>query len=210
MKKEKSFYIIITILTLTYFYSCSTNKGNFILNEEFNNNKIGWVEEQTEFHYLEIKDGEYLIHSIDTSNARSSAGTVYGGYLYGLPSKYQIITSIKQKETKNENTHFGIILQSSTLEYKFAVYADGVIIVSEYDYNSKIRKILISKKINLSPTEPAEISINIDDMYFMVTVNDLTIGSSRFKTKTSSWNDLRLYASSESAILVDYIRIRKK
>lgn len=198
------------LMTLTCFSSCSTNKGNFILNEEFNSNKIGWVEEQTEFHYLEIKGGKYLIHSIDTSNARSSSGSMYGGYLYGLPAKYQIHTSIKLTETKNSNTNFGIILRSPTLEYKFAVYTDGDIIVSEFNYNSDERKILVSKKINLSFFEPTEIAINIDNMDFMITINDLTIGNSKFKTKTSSWNDLRLYASSESAILVDYLRIRKK
>jgi hypothetical protein len=211
MKKNYFIKTSIIILVFHFLTSCISINENYILNEEFEINELGWVEEQNDFHFLEINNGEYYIHSIDTNSARSSTGSKADLYLYGLPKEYEIKTSFKTTEIRNENTHFGIILYSSTMEYLFIIYPNGDLIVSEYDYNNETHTNILGKNIKSSLlTEPIELLINVNDMEFTMYVNDLKIGNGKFKTKTSSWNDLRLFTSSKSAILIDYLKIYKK
>jgi len=62
-------------LTLIFLSSCSKqHKDNYILNENFDSNKIGWTEESTQAHITELKDGYYYIYSIDTAKEQSSTG----------------------------------------------------------------------------------------------------------------------------------------
>ncbi|MDP3928493.1 MAG: hypothetical protein Q8R57_05685 [Bacteroidota bacterium] len=211
MKTDKLFKSFLVLIVINLLNSCISNKeDNYILYEEFETNEIGWIEEQTDFHFLEIKNGEYYIHSKDTSSARSSSGSKADWYLYGLPKQYEIKTSIKTSDISKEKTHFGLILYSPTIEYLFIIYTNGDLIVSEYDYNSEKYKNLLAKNLEISLSDPIELSIIINDMEFIMKINDKKIGNGTFKTKTSSWNDLRLFTSSESAILVDYLKIKRQ
>jgi len=210
MTVNRLFKTLIIVAAITNLISCSTEKSEYIIDEQFDTNKLGWVEERTDFHYLNIRKGEYLIHSLDTSVARSSTGTMAGRYLYDLPMQYEITTSVKLVKKNSNKVSFGLFLYSSTLEYGFTIYSDGEIIVSEYDYNRESSINLLSKKIKLTPSDSTDIMISINDMGFELIVNDISIGTATFRTETSSWHDLRLFTSSGSAILVDYLRIKEK
>jgi len=210
MKIDKVLKTILILGLVINHISCSTDKDEYILDENFDSNELGWVEERTDFHYLDIRDGEYFIHSIDTSASRSSSGSLAGNYLYDLPKQYEIATSIKLSEKIKNNTHFGILLYSPTLEHNFAVFSDGEIVVTEYDFNKDSSNELLSKKIELSLSDPTNIIIKIKEMEFELVINNKTIGTGNFKTETNSWYDLRLYTSVESSILVDYLRIKEK
>lgn len=185
-------------------------KQEFILDEPFDTNKLGWVEEQTDYHFLEISHGGYFIHSIDTASHRSSSGSISGSYLYDLPKKYNISTSIKLVEKKRDNTNFGILLSTATLEYTYSFYTKGEVVVSEYNYNADSTVNLISEKLDLIKSDEVDFVIKINDMEFELFVNDVNVGEGKFRTKTSAWYDLRLYTSAESSIVVDYLRIKSK
>lgn len=116
---------LIFILTLLVS-SCESSKTNkLILDEPFNDNEIGWIEESTSSHILDIVDGYYRISSRDSMSSRTSRGRLLSNYLVNLPSEYSIESSIKLTESENEDTHFGIILLSPSLEYCISIYSTG-------------------------------------------------------------------------------------
>ena len=200
---------LILIGIIVILMQC-VSKQEYILDEPFDTNKLGWVEEQTDYHFLEISHGGYFIHSIDTASDRSSSGSISRSYLYDLPKKYEIATSLKLVEKKRDETNFGILLSTATLEYTYSFYTKGEVVVSEYNYNADSTVNLISEKIDLLRSDKADIVIKINEMDFKLFVNDVNIGEGKFRTKTSAWYDLRLYTSAESSIVVDYLRIKSK
>ena len=64
MRKVIPQYLLILFTLLSVSISCMKQNESFILNETFDINTRGWVQEDTEFHKLEIKDGFYYIKSI--------------------------------------------------------------------------------------------------------------------------------------------------
>jgi hypothetical protein len=200
----------LSAITFALSISCIAQKKNsYILDENFDSNKIGWVEESTNAHKTEVKDGFYYIYSIDTSKEQSSAGPKNISFLWGMPKAYEITSSF-QIIDQMMPPHFGIILGSSTLEYKFSFSHANTGEVREWDYNrdSEIRLFTKSagKEIDLATTQVV-FRIKVADSHFEFYINDELIGYGQFNAK--SWEDIRLYTTSGSAIRIDYLRIQK-
>ena len=204
--KSVSWFILFFALSVTGF---EQKKKNYILDENFDSNKLGWVEESTGAHKIEFRDGFYFIHSIDTSSAQSSAGPQNISFLWSMPKAYEIISSF-QSIDQGSTPHFGIILGSATLEYKFSYSHLNAGEVEEWDYNRDSEITLFSKpvrsKIEIDKT-PIIFRLKVADSHFEFYVNDELIGNGHFSAK--AWRDIRLFTSSSSAVKIDYLRIEK-
>lgn len=192
-------------VSLICLSSCSNKQ---ILNEQFDDNKLGWVEERTNYHRTDIRYGKYLIQSIDSSKSRSSTGSKSDSYLVNLPEKYEITTSFEFNETNGNLCNAGIILVSPTLEYQFGVYSDGSVGVTEYDCNSDSTITLVWQTADLNREQPVDLAIEIKGMHFDLAVNNRILAEGNFRTETSSWRDLRLYTSTQSTTIFDYLKIK--
>ena len=184
-------------------------KKSYILDENFDTNKLGWIEESTNYHKVELKDGFYYIHSIDTSKGQSSVGPQNISFLWGMPKAYEITSSF-QSIDRDMLPHFGIILGSATLEYKFLFLHDNDGQVKEWDYNRDSEIPLFSKnldkKIDLEKTQII-FKIKVADSHFEFYINDELIGNGHFNAR--SWGDIRLFTSSGSSVKIDYLRIQE-
>ena len=132
--------LLFPAVTIIFSY-CSTkgpeNKlSGIILNENFDSNKIGWVEEYTAAHKSEIKNGFLYLYSLDTSAVLSSNGPLDYTYLLNFPDSYEISSSITLVERKR-HARFGILLVGSSVEYKFSVSDSGTAAVMEWDNNRR-------------------------------------------------------------------------
>lgn len=188
--------------------SSDFNFSGMILEEEFNDNKLGWTEESTDFHVFDITEGKYFISSIDTGSSRSSTNCIYEKFLYDLPQQYEISSSLTLLDHQFTKAHYGIRLVAASVEYAFEIYANGKVQVREYDTNKDSYEKLISQEIELPEGQPVEISIRIRESEFEFLVNGQSVGAGKFRTETSSWRDLRLYTSTSSSMVVDYLRIK--
>lgn len=200
---------ISMLLFLPFFISCAEEKEEFILNEEFDSNELGWIEEIKDVHQLKVNDGNYYMSCQDTSYERTSTNSIYKDYLYNLPKIYTITTSIHFSGDFDETNNFGLFLNSGTLDYKFSVYASGKIIVTESDYNKENPVELLSSELDYNAGQATDLKIVINEENFEFFINDNSAGANKFKCKTSAWRDLRIYVSSPSTILVDYIKIKE-
>ena len=149
-----------------------------------------------------------MIQSLDSTSKRSSSGSLSSKYLLNLPNEYVISTSIKLTDESLPETHFGLLFLSASLEYNFAVYSNGWVLFSEYDYNQDSVQTLVSKHIELNTKDYIQLQASINDRDCTLHVNNDTIGSIRLKNTPRHWYDLRLYTSTQSTIMVDYIRIQ--
>lgn len=201
-------YLPLIIFAL-FIFSCAQEKKEYLLNEEFNSNELGWIEENKTAHEVEIRNGEYFISSIDTSYGRTSVNSMNDHYLYHLPKIYVITTSIHFSGDYNDSNNFGLLLYSASLEYKFSVYASGKVIVMENDYNKDYPEEIISSELKYNAGRWTQLKIVINEEHFEFFINDELVGANKFKCKTTSWRDLRIYASSTSSILVDYLKIKE-
>lgn len=182
-----------------------------ILNEKFDENKLGWPEEFTASHQVFMHNGYYNIISIDTSKYRSSTYSWEDGYLINLPEEYVISTSIDLKKRSNKErdiTNFGILLNSSSLEYEFSVYWHGLVMVTELDNNTEERKTLFENH-NKEIVSPIQLEIKIKNQDFELFINGQLEGSGRFKNRTTFWQNLRLYTTAGSSVAIDYLKISK-
>ncbi len=202
--KQTGFYFIFVVTLL----SCKTKEPP-ILNENFDNNTMGWIEESSDFHSLKIDSGFYYIHSKDTTDKtyRTSTASLQNSYLIALPEEYEIETRVKLIESNLEDVSYGIILRGATLEYSIDLHMSGKVEVVEYDYNSGLERKLISSSSNYSMDENAiSIKLAINKESFILLVNNYVIGNSEFNVK--SWQDLRIFTSKQSKIAVDFLRIQ--
>lgn len=205
MKKFIPVFSILAVLTLGS--SCQMERESRILSEEFMDNRLGWVEEKTASHHLSIDEGVYHIKSQDTNTRRSSTGSIKEDYLVNLPPSYEINTSMQFIDGNKEKTNFGLLLYSASIEYQFAVYPSGWIMVYELDYNLDSTVTILSKFIDLDTSVPSAISIRIKGSDFNLFVNKEEIGTAAFKSKPNHWHELRLYTSKLSAVDVEFLRI---
>lgn len=208
MTSRQASIVILFFVLITSSCQSIDMSNDVILDESFNDNGMGWVEENTSSHYLEIVDGYYRIRSKDTTSQRTSSGSLAGKYLLDLPQKYYIESSMKLIESENDETHYGIILLSASLEYNFSIYSSGWVLFTEYDYNLDSVQTIGSKYLELDPDDFSKIKIDIDQRKFKLKVDDIEVGSGEFKTGTSNWHDLRLYTSKSSSTAVDYLRMK--
>lgn len=204
--KATSCFLLFFVLSVTCI---AQKKKIYILDENFDSNKLGWVEESTAAHKAEFRDGFYYIHSLDTSVGQTSVGPQNISFLWGMPKAYEIISCF-QSIDQGSPPHFGIILGSATLEYKFSFSHLNAGEVEEWDYNRNSEITLFSKtikkKIELDKTQII-FRIKVADSHFEFYVNDELIGNGHFGAK--AWRDIRLFTSSGSAVKIDYLRIQE-
>ena len=178
----------------------------YILNENFDTNKMGWNEERTKAHKMEISQGFLYIYSYDTSASRSSNYPMDNSFLLDFPADYDISSAITLLNHSSA-AEFGIILISGSLEYKISVNDSGISSIREWDYNRKSEILIVSKSINIKfdkPTVVFELKVRSRD--FELYVNNEKIGEGNLKSK--SWREIRIFTSSGSAIAADYLRIK--
>ena len=94
MSIKKTFFSFIVFVILFFFKSYSQQKEEYILNDNFDRNRLGWMEEYTSSHSTGIKEGFLYILSKDTSKQRTSNGPQNVSFLWDLPDEYEIISSI--------------------------------------------------------------------------------------------------------------------
>lgn len=208
MKIKSPLLLAIAIFGFVVHAHAQKN-DDYILNENFDRNQRGWVEEFTDSHYTGIKDGFLYIVSKDTSRYQTSNAPQNTSFLWDLPSDYEITASFSRLKDNN-SAHFGIILNSASLSYKFTWSDSCMAEVTEYDYNKEEETSYFSKKFGahkLLDTESANFAVRISGRKFTFLINNQTIGSGELNAK--SWNDIRLYVTTGSTIKVDYLRIKK-
>jgi len=180
-----------------------------ILNENFDSNKLGWAEEYTEAHKTEIKNGNLYIFSYDTTAVQSSNGPTDNSFLLGFPNSYEISSSITLM-THSRHARFGILLVSSSLEYKFSVSDSGTAAVMEWDANRKTEIRLFTHPLNTSRDTGMKhlyFEINVHYRNFEFYVNNEIMGEGILNSR--SWEGIRLFTTTGSSIAVDYLRIKK-
>ena len=207
MKKIYRQSPIIALCTVLICCSC-VKENKSILNETFDSNTRGWVEEISEHHDLYIENGKYYIESKDTSSLtfRTSTGSLDRSYLFGLPNKYEIETKLQLKNNELDDVHYGLILKGAAYEYSFNLYKSGIIKVLQYDYNSEMESTLLSDTSAHKIENEIKLKIIVDGTDFILFVDDYEIGRSKFNVKC--WQGLRVFTSKQSQIVVDYITIK--
>lgn len=200
---------VILIMTYISILSCEPEKTDLILNEEFQNNTLGWIEEKSDSHDLFIVRDHYHISSKDTSSTihQTSAGSLDKSYLLGLPEKYDVEVKFKFLENKLEDAFAGIILGGGSLEYSFNYYKSGAFAVKEYNYFSGVERTIMtdSSELNLEGYITMRVSVNPSNFKFYI--EDLGVGNSHLSVK--SWQNLRLVTSKQSRTAFDYIKIKE-
>ena len=194
---------------LFYLKSYSQQKEEYILNDNFDRNRLGWMEEYTSSHSTGIKEGFLYILSKDTSKQRTSNGPQNVSFLWDLPDEYEIISSIT-KLKGNAEAQYGIILTSSTLTYKFSFSASGLAELTENDYNKDGEDVYLfsqKAKINIGAGDSAIFKIAIAQRRYSFYINDEKIREGELKAR--SWEGIRLFVTSGSGIKADYLRIKK-
>lgn len=205
---KKAFLPFILLAMLFGNNSYAQQKEEYILNENFDRNRLGWNEEYTSSHSTGIKDGFLYIISKDTSKLRTSNGPQNVSCLWDLPDDYEIISSISKLKGGKE-AQYGMILISSTLTYKFSFSASGLAEVTENDYNKDEDDVyLFSQQTKFTGNaDSVLIKVAISQRRYSLFINNEKIREGELKAK--AWEGIRLFVSSGSGIKVDYLRIRK-
>jgi len=202
---------LLAFLLLIMIVACSSPKENqsYIVNVDFNENILGWVEENTSSHHTELLDGKLLLKSIDTAALFSSNGPRDESFFWSLPDNWRFETSIEVIDGGQE-AGFGFILYSASLQYQFKVSRNGNVTVSEYDYNTQKERLLFDTKIDglaIDYNQPTAIDLNVNENKFELFVNGNSIIEEQFKAK--SWETLRIFAQAKgTGIKVDYYRLK--
>ena len=199
---------IITIVIISICIACtSSEKKISILDENFNENTKGWIQERANYHDLEIKDGHYFIESKDSTDGRTSSNCLDRSFLNNLPEEYSVFTDIDFISTKNDSASCGLLFEGQTIEYEFRIYNTGEIEIEEYNlkteerlYYNKIKKITIDK-----PLKHVKIQINIKGWDFEIIANNEKCGSGTLNSKT--WYRIVPFAGTLTEIKIDYLRI---
>lgn len=208
---RKLTFPFILIIPLFFLCQCSNNESKFILNENFDENKLGWPEEETSSHHLYIKNGNYYLKSIDTARYRSSVYSLEDQYMRNLPDEYVIKTSIdliNRSRKDRDITNFGLLLNSSSLEYEFSIYWHGLVKVTEYNNNTDSTITIFENQLTKMQSTIL-IDLKINKTRFELFINGKSIGSGKLKTQSQFWQNIRLYTTTGSTIVIDYLKIVK-
>jgi hypothetical protein len=201
-----------TLFLVTIFFclaSCSgQNKKNIILNETFDSNKLGWTEEFTLAHTTEIKDGYLFISSLDTTKYQTSIAPQNVSFLWDLPKKFEITTSIQTIGT-SKLTHFGLLLNSPTIDYRFSLNDSGMALLTEYESKRNTEIVITSKDYGptISLTNKVDFKIKVIDRNCEFYLNENLVGQGTLNAK--SWNDIRFFTRSGTAIKIDNLTIKR-
>ncbi len=200
---------IIYLSFLLLAISCSQNSSEYLLNEEFNQNQLGWVEEWTEAHHTEISEGKLILKSLDTAANYSSNGPRDQSIMWSLPTSWQFSTSMEVIDGGLE-AGFGFILYSASLNYEFSLNRKGEVYISEYDYNAQAERPIVEQAIDglsFDYNTPVTLRLTVNGSSFKFYVNEKKVGEGSFRAK--SWETLRLFAKSGgTGIKADYYRFK--
>ena len=207
--RKKHFKLPINIFLISFYITSCTKGDGFILNEDFDKNTRGWIEEMSDYHNLYLDSGFYFIESRDTSSNtfRTSAGSLDKSFLFALPDKFEIQSNIKLVSHDLSDAFYGLLFNGATYDYSFNFYKSGIVEVLEYDYNSKVQYILFTDTSDYKFDDEIDIKISIDSSSFKLFIEDYEVGHSKFSVK--GWQDLRLFTSKQSKIAVDYLTIKE-
>lgn len=205
MKNLQKFALLIVVI----ISSCN-EQNQFILNETFDDNSLGWVEETTNYHDVKIDSGFCFLASLDTASTTyySSIGSLDKSYLYSLPNSFKISTKIKLLENDLDDAHYGVFLYGASLKYSFTVYKSGKVEVTEYDYNSEIERNLITADSQFEIENEVVLNIEIENKNLYFSIDDYEFGET--EVKVLGWQELRLFTSKQSKISIDYLTISPK
>lgn len=212
-------YLLLSVFIILLLHSCilPINTGNsakkslenkYALKEDFVQNKIGWIEEKSDQHELEIKNGYYFIHSIDTSFLYTSTSPLDKSFLYGLRN-FELETAIQLVKKSPKSTQFGVFFVSGILQYDFMLDFDGHAKVTEYNHGNQCEKTIIDKEIiGFSHQSINSFKIEIIDSKFSFSIDNKIIGNGEINSR--SWQEMRMYVSSGTDIMMNSFNIQKK
>lgn len=208
MASMSKLFLSLGLFVMTCCNIYGQQKEEYILNENFDRNRLGWVEEYTGSHSTGIKDGYLFIISKDTSKERTSNGPQNLSFLWDLPGQYAIESSITKLKS-SKTAQYGILLHSSSLTYKFSFSSTGLAELTENDYNKDNDEIyLFSQRVkNGAGADSAVLKVIIENRRYSFYVNNEKIREGELKAK--SWEGIRLFVSSGAGIKADYLRIQK-
>lgn len=197
------FFVVVALLQ-----ACeSAPEHGDIFHASFEENVHGWVEERTDFHQLEIKDGHYFIACKDSNFNRTSTYALDRSFLHRLPEKYEINTSITIIPSKADTAYAGLVMESSSLEYEVLFTEYGEVWVEEYSYATKKRKYYdIDQPLERKRRRTFDLSIRIDGWDFELFVNDAYCTDGEMSAK--SFERIAPFAGRFTSIQVDHLYLR--
>ncbi len=101
--------LIICVSTLS---SCREALSGYLLEENFDHNTMGWVEEKTDFQHTEFIDGKLVLISMDTADLVSSNGPANRSFLWNLPYNFEFVTSAEVFDGTSDSD-FGFMFYSA-------------------------------------------------------------------------------------------------
>lgn len=185
--------------------SC-TDQSSKGINDEFNNNKIGWIEEKTNSHDLFILDGKYTIENKDSSSALSSTRYLDKSWHVNLSNSYSISSSVTISSDKFDTLSCGLILDCNSYLYEFAFYESGKIYISEYNYQNE-ETLYMNNVDSLAPTNKFDFTLNINNWDFNLVVNNSKIGSGKLRCKT--WDRIVPFTGQFTKSEIEYFRLKE-
>lgn len=219
MKKLTSLKFLFLFTSFSLFLSCDNiekdkstvddieEEDSSILTENFDSNTRGWIQEDTDYHTLDIKHGYYFIQNKDSTFGRTSTRSLDKSFLYNLPDQYSIESSIEIIESDLDTAFCGLILESASFEYEFRFFDTGEVTVDQYDYVKKERSIYnnIQSIKTEGKIQKFDIEIKIDGWDFKLYVNGDKLGDGNLSAK--SWEKLAPYAGQFTSVEIDYLYI---
>jgi hypothetical protein len=204
MKLERLIFFVLLA-------SCTSNIENeYILNEEFNENRLGWTEEWSEAHHTEIIEGKLLLKSLDTAASFSSNGPRDNSAFWALPADWKFTTSVEVIDGGPE-AGFGLILYSASMNYEFGINRKGKVYIAKYDYNTQREMPIVEEvfeELVVGYNSPTALSLRVRDTSFKFFVNEKMVGEGSLSAR--SWEALRLFAKAGgTGIKADYYRIER-
>lgn len=213
----KQFILLVSIIIL--INSCivpvNNNSTNQIVKEEpyalyedFVSNKLGWIEEKTYQHELEIKNGYYFIHSKDTSFIYTSTSPLDKSFLYGLKN-FELESHLQLVKQSPKETQFGVFFISGTLQYDFILDFEGICKVFEYNHANQTERTLSEKELSsFNKKSINSFKIRIHDKKFSFLIDNELAGTGDIAS--GSWQEMRLFASSGTDLMLHSFTILKQ
>jgi len=201
---------IITILSVILILSCSTEEDKYSFIENFTSNEIGWVEESSDFHNFDIRNGAYYMTAFDTLYTQSSTSPMDLSFVLSLPEKFLIDSEIKYISGK-EGLSCGIILDGASTYSMFSTTPEGKHYMSKYDYNYD-KTISIDSMVSNERTfntlkSVAKFMIIVSGNRMDFSVNGNYVGS--ILASSEKIHNFRYFVSPEMEVEVQYLRIRE-
>lgn len=197
--------ITATILTTILLGSCSEQPTKGII-DEFDANKIGWIEERTNSHDLFIQNGKYTMVNKDSTSALSSTRYLDKSWHVNLADSYSISSSIKITGNEIDTLSCGLILDCNSYLYEFSFYESGKIYISEYNYQNE--ETLYMNNVNsLIATNKFDFTIVIDEWDFELIVNEKKVGNGSFRCKT--WDRIVPFTGKFTKSEIEYFKLKE-